>query len=73
MLCQFLDLEFSDKMLVRPAEGLHHLGGSPSKFDVVKAGIKLDKKYLGAFSENELRKIKKIVGESAKIWGYDKS
>ena len=69
-LCEFLDLKFSDEMLVRPAEGIHHLGGSPSKFDASKSAIKLDKSYLGVFSQIELQRMEKIVGESARIWGY---
>jgi len=70
-LCKFLDLTYSNDMLSRPSEGIHHIGGSPSKFDEKKSEIRLDQSYQGAFSESELNKMKKIVGETATIWGYD--
>lgn len=70
-LCHFLGLEYSETMLVRPTGGIHHLGGSPSKFDRSKTEIQLDQKYLGAFSDSELQKIKVLVGDAAAIWCYD--
>ena len=69
-LCAFLDLEFSNDMLLRPSAGLHHLGGSPSKFDKSKSEIRLDQRYLEAFSKSELQYLERIVGDSARIWGY---
>lgn len=69
-LCEFLDLEFSHEMLIRPSVGIHHLGGSPSKFDKSRSKIKLDQRYLEAFSNSELQHMERIVGDSARIWGY---
>lgn len=70
-MCEFLELEYSDDMLTRPECGTHHLGGSPSKFDASKSEIKLDQKYKGEFSEGELQKMARLVGDAAQLWGYD--
>ncbi len=69
-LCDFLDLEFSEDMLIRRAADLHHIGGSPSKFDSEKSEIRLDQKYLTVFTPSELQRLRLIVGDSASIWGY---
>lgn len=69
-ICRFLDLEFSEVMLERPTTGIHHIGGSPSKFDPSKAAIKLDESYKRAFSNSELADLRRIVGEVAEVWGY---
>lgn len=69
-ICRFLDLEFSEKMLSRPMDNVHHLGGSPSKFDPSRSKIKLDQSYLDAFSTGQLATMKEIVGDDAADWGY---
>ncbi len=53
-LCRFLDLEFSEAMLQRPDGKVHHIGGSPSKFDAARTAISLDRSHEGAFSTAEL-------------------
>jgi hypothetical protein len=70
-LCNFLDIKFVDTMLSRPTEEVHHLGGSPSKFDPARKNIQLDQGYLKAFTADELARLKRIVGVTAAEWGYD--
>jgi hypothetical protein len=70
-LCDFLGLEFSDTLLRRPEENVHHIGGSPSKFDPSRKTIQLDTSYRNAFSAQDLAAMKAIVGSAAEKWGYD--
>lgn len=70
-LCSFLNLDFSDDLLSRPTDNVHHLGGSPSKFDSKKKAIKLDESYVNAFSNEDLAIMKSLVGTVAREWGYD--
>jgi len=69
-ICQFLQLEFSVEMLSRPSDNVHHLGGSPSKFDPARKKIKLDQSYLDAFTAEQLATMKEIAGDAAVDWGY---
>ena len=69
-LCRFLDLGFSATMLQRPSEGVHHIGGSPSKFDPSRGQIKLDSAYLSAFTTPQLARLARLVGDVARTWGY---
>ena len=48
----------------------HHIGGSASKFDAEKRSIALDKRYLSAFSKEEVDLIRKIALPTAQRWGY---
>jgi hypothetical protein len=70
-LCEFLSLPFSAEMLVRPDTDMHHIGGSPSKFQHGRREIKQDKEYDDAFTAAELRSLKEIIGDAGKEWGYD--
>ena len=70
-ICQFLKLEFSENLLDRPLDNVHHLGGSPSKFDPSRKKIKLDQSYVNAFTAGQLATMKDIVGETAADWGYE--
>lgn len=70
-ICNLLGVEFSEEMLSRPSKDIHHLGGSPSKFDPNRAGIVLDESYLTAFSDKQNEFMKSIVGNHARDWGYD--
>lgn len=69
-ICNFLDVEFSEEMLSRPLDDVHHLGGSPSKFDPTKTKIELDSAYSRAFCEEDLALLQKIAGDAAAEWGY---
>ena len=69
-LCQFLNLEFSESMLQRSTNNVHHIGGSPSKFDSSRVSISLDRSYEERFRPDELAKIRKLVGRAAGRWGY---
>jgi hypothetical protein len=70
-LCAFLDIEFTNAMMSRPSEGIHHIGGSPSKFQSKQQQIKLDDEYRHAFNAHDLSTIREIVGPAAASWGYD--
>lgn len=70
-LCDRLGLSFSDSLLARPQSSLHHLGGSPSKFDPSRREIALDRSYVNAFSTEQLAEMRRVVGELAVRWGYD--
>jgi len=69
-VCEFMNIDFSDVMMTRPSTGVHHLGGSPSKFDPARKKIDLDQSYLDAFDDNDLEIMREIVGEVASEWGY---
>jgi len=69
-ICGFLGIEYSPVMLHRQSEGLHHLGGSPSKFDPTKATIVMDRRHEGAFAPEELKTMRRLVGDVAASWGY---
>jgi hypothetical protein len=69
-LCDFLGLEFSEAMLQRPTSDVHHIGGSPSKFDPSKVHIAADTDYKNHLSEAESLRLKRIVGSAADPWGY---
>lgn len=70
-ICDFLRVEFSEALLTRPIEDVHHLGGSPSKFDRSRREIRLDESYLETFSEQELAIMRETVGSIAGELGYD--
>ena len=69
-LCAYLDIGFESTMLSRPTEGVHHLGGSPSKFDPSKRTISLDTNYENAFDRESLARMQDLVGSVAESWGY---
>jgi hypothetical protein len=69
-LCTFLGLDFDPNMLARPTEDIHHVGGSPSKFDPTKRAISLDTRYLDAFEPRALAQMRQIVGSAGSYWGY---
>jgi len=65
-LCRFLGIQYAASMLERGTGDLHHIGGSPSKFDGSRAQISLDRSYADKFSEAELERMRDIVGESGR-------
>lgn len=70
-LCAFLEIPFQEAMLKRPEVGrLHHIGGSPSKFDESRNEIALDRAYEGAFVDMEVERMRHIVGDVALRWSY---
>jgi hypothetical protein len=69
-ICDFLGIEFAESMLQRATENVHHIGGSPSKFDPGRIQISLDRSHVGQFSASELRTIQRLVGSEAAEWGY---
>lgn len=69
-ICDFLGLDFSPAMLQRPTEDIHHIGGSPSKFDSGRVAISLDTTYQQAFGPEALVKLRRLVRGVGKMWGY---
>jgi hypothetical protein len=71
-LCKFLDLEFQDSLLKKNTENLHHLGGSPSKYNRNLDQIKIDNSYVANFTAFQREALYRIVKKQAEIWGYTK-
>ncbi len=70
-LCVFLGIGFQEAMLKRPEKGLlHHIGGSPSKFDASRSEIALDRSYERAFPEVDIDRMRRIVANEAVRWSY---
>ena len=70
-LCGFLGIRFQETMLRRPGPGhLHHIGGSPSKFDESRSEIVLDRSYERAFPASDVNRMRRIVGDEAVRWSY---
>jgi hypothetical protein len=70
-ICVFLGIEFQETMLRRPEQGLvHHIGGSPSKFDESRSEIVLDRTYETAFAGKDVERMRRIVGDEAVRWSY---
>ena len=69
-ICAFLGLQFSENMLQRPSDDIHHIGGSPSKFDTSRAAITLDSSYKTVFDPPTLVRLCELVGDEADRWGY---
>jgi len=70
-ICSFIGVDFDAGVLRRNAENLHHIGGSPSKFQETKREIRLDESHLTAFSADELEYMRNNVGPEAMQWGYE--
>lgn len=70
-LCAFLSIDYKPEMMVRPETDMHHIGGSPSKFQPERREIKLDSSADNAFDPAELAAIQRIIGTTGNIWGYD--
>ena len=69
-LCAFLGVTFSPAMLERTTSGLHHIGGSPSKFDPARTTIVLDSSHQHAFTASQLERLRRLVGDVPGRWGY---
>jgi hypothetical protein len=69
-VCKFLSVDFHERMLQRPSDDVHHIGGSPSKFDAGRTRIELDHAYEGSFKDGELERLRTLVGNEAARWGY---
>jgi hypothetical protein len=57
-------------MLTRPDNDVHHIGGSPSKFQPGQRTVREDTSYADAFSAKDLATLKAIIGDAGKEWGY---
>jgi hypothetical protein len=69
-LSDFLRIGFDRAMLQRAAVGMHHIGGSPSKFDPGRIHIAIDRSHENQFSPAQLAEMHRIVGKEAVRWGY---
>lgn len=70
-ILSFLELEFESDVLKRNTQRAHNLGGSPSKYNLESTAIKLDESYKSNINEEDLKRVRKIVKNEAKLWGYD--
>lgn len=69
-LCAFIGVPFTESMVRRPSGDIHHIGGSPSKFDPSRAEIVRDRLGDDAFQPEQLARLRQIVGPFAAKWGY---
>ena len=69
-VCKFLGIEFKEAMLQPTTANLHHIGGSPSKFDPTRMKISIDRSHEDKFDSDTLRLMRQLVGEIADQWGY---
>jgi hypothetical protein len=69
-LCSFVGVDFSPRVLRRSPSEMHHIGGSPSKFNEDKQEIRLDDRYCTAFSPAEVARMRDIAADEARSWGY---
>jgi hypothetical protein len=69
-VCEFLGIRFVPAMLERPRLNVHHIGGSPSKFDDSKARISLDRSFERHFQPPEVMELRRLIGPVAGRWGY---
>lgn len=69
-VCEFLGVRFEETMLERPTQDIHHIGGSPSKFDAARTRIQLDRTFVDRFRGEELERLRSLVGDQAARWGY---
>ncbi len=70
-LSDFLGLPFAQQTLTRASHGLHHIGGSPSKFSPEHRAIHLDTDYLQQLTAEEAAAMRPLAGERAVRWGYE--
>jgi hypothetical protein len=71
-ICDFLGLEFQEKILRRNTAELHHLGGSPSKHVNGDDSIRIDTSYLDHLTGAQRTLLYWMVRKEANIWGYGK-
>lgn len=69
-VCEFLGVRFVPAMLERPRLNVHHIGGSPSKFDDSKARIALDRSFERHFQPQQVTELRRLIGPVAGRWGY---
>ena len=69
-ICKFLRVDFAEAMLQRSNYDVHHIGGSPSKFDESKARISLDRSFEKHFDSATVEKLRKLIGPVALRLGY---
>lgn len=70
-ICGFLNLTFEPAVLQRNRQGLHQIGGSPSKFIGGERPIELDKSYKEGLTAKEISFAYKLVRTEADALGYD--
>jgi len=68
---QFLALPESLTAPRRSVSDMHHISGSPSKFDPTRQSVRLDDAYVGAFNSAQLEYIRLAAQPYARLWGYD--
>jgi hypothetical protein len=67
---EFLDLSDFTIPLTRTIKGMHHISGSPSKFDPNRQEIRHDDSFVDAFDAAQLRYLKAMAQPYALKWGY---
>ncbi|MCU7926563.1 MAG: sulfotransferase [Candidatus Thiodiazotropha sp. (ex Dulcina madagascariensis)] len=69
-ILEFLKLSFEESVLKRNIDELHHLGGSPSKYNGLDKRIMIDNTYESYLTDAQRFWLYRVVREEARIWGY---
>ena len=68
---RFLQLPESPTAPRRSVSDMHHISGSPSKFDLTRQSVRLDDAYTGAFDPAQLEYLRLAAQPYSLRWGYD--
>lgn len=63
-ICSFLGIEFRDNMTKLKKVGIHHIGGSPSKFDLTRTRISVDKDFKNKLTNSNYSLIELLTPEA---------
>jgi len=69
-ICSFLGIKFTREMLQLRKVGIHHIGGSPSKFDTTRTGITFDRQFFTKLSKDQIEHIDLLTPNAKKIQLY---
>lgn len=67
---EFLGLPEARFETTRNLADMHHISGSPSKFDPNRQAVRMDDSYLGVFDEVQLAYLRQAARPYAVRWGY---
>ena len=68
---RFLQLPESSTAPRRSVSDMHHISGSPSKFDLTRQSVRVDDAYTGAFDPAQLEYLRIAAQPYSLRWGYD--
>lgn len=60
-ICDFLELPYEPGLEILNKKGIHHIGGSPSKFNIAQTTIQMDERYKSGLTHSQKALIYKII------------